>query len=157
MAGSGVKAVAQPAPQRRLVAIAAGYALAGAFVLWLGFWVAGRESRPAVPSAHALVIYDPAPGAVVERPVTLLFETRAPLSLEPAGWVAGRLHLHASVDGVEIMPGPNDIRPLGAGRFRWQLPATVAAGTRQIQLYWAGPDHRPLVDGASAPVRIEVR
>jgi hypothetical protein len=153
-----VAATVVPAPSKRSIpAIAAGYAVAGATVLWLGFWVSGREPRvAAMPEARALVLYEPAGGTLVERPVDLLFRTSAPLRLERQGWVAGDLHVHAMIDGVAHMPGAADIQELGPGRFRYRLSG-VGAGTRTVQLVWAGRDHVESGAGASAPVTFQVR
>lgn len=145
------------APDRRILRIAVGYAIAGAVVLGLGFWVAGRDPiSPGAPEVWSLVIYNPESGAVVDHPLTLMIETRAPLELGAQGWVAGRLHPHVLVNGVELMPAAADIEALGDGRYRWRLP-TVSRGTHQVQVVWSGPDHAQIPEGASAPITVEVR
>ncbi len=127
-------------------------------LLAIGLWTGNHEQGPApAPTAPAqITIVDPTDSAQVSAPLEITFTTTAPLRLTPMGWQAGQLHLHAVIDGAEIMPGALDIRALGDARFRWRLK-DVAAGTHDVRLVWARPDHRAIPEGASGDVTVEVK
>lgn len=105
--------------------------------------------------APALAIVAPAAGDTVDSPVTLRFTAGDRLALGPMGWASDQLHLHAYVNGTEVMPAAADIEEEADGVFRWTLP--VPPGSAQIQLRWAGMSHGAIEDGASAPVPVVVR
>lgn len=131
--------------------------VAGGVLLAIGLWT-GRDDRQATPPAQAaaaLTILEPADSARIPAPLEITFATTAPLRLTPMGWQAGRLHLHAIVDGVEVMPGALDIRTLGENRFRWRLKS-VGPGPHDVRLVWARPDHRAIPEGASGDVPFTV-
>ncbi|HUH13172.1 MAG TPA: hypothetical protein VMK65_08685 [Longimicrobiales bacterium] len=140
--------VIEPTPRwlRAAMLLVAVAALAGV-LLWL-------VEEPA--DAQEIVLLRPAEGTEVGGPVELIFETPAPLTLGPRGWMAGEAHLHASVDGRELMPAAADIESVGAQRFRWVIPA-LAPGERTLRLYWSDMSHRPLDEGASREVRVRAR
>jgi len=134
-----------------------GILLAGAVILVVGLWLGrngiGGDPGRAVPP---LTLVSPAPGDVIAPDARIVFESPR-LVKAPEGWRSGRLHLHAVLDGVELMPGAADIEPLRQhGRFAWRLPP-LGAGAHEILLRWSGPDHRPLEEGATPVVRFEVR
>lgn len=135
-----------PAWLRAAMLLLAAAAAAGV-LLWL-------TDAPA--DAHEIVLLRPAQGAEVSGPVELIFETPAPLTLGPRGWMAGEHHLHASVDGRELMPGAAEVESVGAQRFRWVIPP-LEPGERTLRLYWSDPSHRPLSEGASQEVRVRAR
>lgn len=120
-----------------------------AFGVWL--WVA--EPGGSKGDARPLTVLRPADGATVPDSVELIFQTDAPLRNSPMGWMAGSLHLHAVIDGREIMPAAADIREIGTGRYRWTLPP-LGEGDHVLRLYWAGLDHRAVPEGASNAVRL---
>ncbi len=130
----------------------------GGLLLAVGLWTGGHDqgNAPAPAQPAALTIVEPADSAQVTAPLEITFATTAPLRLTPMGWQAGQLHLHAVIDGAEVMPGALDIRALGEGRFRWRLKS-VAAGSHDIRLVWARADHRAIPEGASQDVAVEVR
>ncbi len=129
----------------------------GGILLAIGLWTGGNQHAPSAAAAPAaLTILEPADSATVAAPVEITFSTPAPLRLTPMGWQAEHLHLHAIVDGAEIMPGALDIRALGEDRYRWRLKS-VAAGAHDIRLVWARPDHRSIPEGASADVPFTVK
>jgi hypothetical protein len=132
------------------------FVVAGLFVLLLGFWVASRQPADARPGPPELHILEPGESDVVGRPVLLRFRTTAPLEIGRGGWGAGPFHVHVHVDDREIMPGADDIVPLGNAEYRWTL-SHIEPGTRTLRLTWSDAAHRVLTEGASAPLRITVR
>lgn len=149
-AGAADAEAVQPTPRWILAAgaLAVLAAAAGAFL-----WVAPDSGGPA-----PLLLVSPRDGDTLAAPLTLTFETTAPLGLGPRGWTAGDHHLHASVGAVEWMPGAAEVRPLpsdGVRSFRWVL-AGVPPGTHLVRLYWSDLRHSPLPAGGSAPVRVTV-
>jgi hypothetical protein len=133
----------------------AGLVAVGLFVLLLGFWVASREAAVPPPGPEPLVLLEPAEGDVVASPIVLRFRTAAPLDIGRTGWGAGPYHVHAEVDGREIMPAAADIEPLEDGAYAWTLHR-VEPGERAVRLTWSDPAHRVLEQGASRVVRIVV-
>lgn len=131
--------------------------IAGAILLAIGLWTGGdgdRAARPAGPAA--LSIIQPADSAEVPSPLDITFSTDAPLRLTPAGWQADRYHLHALLDGGQVMPGALDIRALGDHRFHWRIRA-VQPGAHTLRLVWARPDHRSIPEGASDEVAFQLK
>ena len=132
-----------------------GILLAGLAVLTIGMWVGGRDSDGdgALPR---LELVAPADGDTIAAPFAVTFGTNARLVKAPEGWRAGRLHLHARIDGVEHMPAAADVEVLGDGRFIWRIPG-IDVGPHQVNLLWSDPEHRPLEEGASETARVYVR
>ncbi len=130
--------------------------IAGVILLGIGLWTGGNDHPAAPAAAAALTIVEPAESATVVAPLDITFATTAPLRLTPMGWQAGQLHLHAIVDGAEMMPGALDVRAAGDGRYRWRLKG-VGTGPHDIRLVWARPDHHAIPEGASADVPFTVK
>ncbi len=130
----------------------------GGLLLAIGLWTGGNDHATPAPAAApaTLTIVEPKDSAVVDAPLEITFATTAPLRVTPMGWQAGRLHLHAIVDGTEVMPGALDIRAVGDGEFRWKLKS-VGPGTHDLRLVWARPDHRAIPEGASRDVPFTVK
>jgi hypothetical protein len=130
----------------------------GAVLLVIGLWTGGGGGPKARPAAHpdTLVIVAPSDSATVSAPLTVTFATRARLRAGPMGWQAGTYHLHALLDGADIMPGTLDVQPAGSGQFRWTLK-NVAAGEHTLRLVWARPDHRSIPQGASQEISLTVQ
>ncbi len=146
-----------PSEQRPLAPTIILLLVVGGILLGIGLWTGGndRHAAPANPAA-TLTIVEPADSATVAAPLDVTFSTAAPLRLTPMGWQAEHLHLHAIVDGTEIMPGALDIRALGEGRYRWRLK-DVGPGSHDIRLVWARADHHAIPEGASADVPFTVK
>ena len=127
-----------------------GILLAGLAVLTIGMWVGGRDSGDdgALPQ---LELISPVHNDTIDAPFAVTFSTDARLVKAPEGWRAGRLHLHARLDGVEHMPAAADVEAMGDNRFVWNFPG-IGAGPHQVKLLWSDPEHRPLAEGASESV-----
>jgi hypothetical protein len=119
-------------------AVIAGFLIAGAIILAIGFLVPGPTGAPddRVPPIRVLA---PADGDTLQGPVTVRFRTTSELSLKQEGWTAGELHLHAMVDELEIMPAAADVAGSDSV-FEWRLPA-LEPGDRRLYLTWAGRHH----------------
>lgn len=116
-----------------------GFLIAGLLVLGLGFF-GDRFTAGGDQQLPPLTLVSPRSGDSVANPVMLQFRTPAQLELHSGmGWMAGELHLHAMVDGTEVMPAAADIRAAGDG-WEWQLPP-LEPGNRQVHLSWAGRHH----------------
>jgi hypothetical protein len=118
----------------------------------------GAISRAGAPSSGPLpelTLHSPVDGALVNAPLTLRFEGGAALAQMRGGWGAGEYHLHAEIDGREVMPGPRDIRPVGGGLHEWTF-GRIESGEYTLRLYWSDTAHRPVSDGATAPVTIRL-
>lgn len=119
--------------------------------------------RALVPAPEAemagaqLMIDAPATGdTVAAGPLVVRFQAGAGLRLEPNGWQADGLHLHAYLDGREHMPAAADITPAGPGTFEWRLPP-LEPGEHTLSLAWSESMHSPVTEGASPIVRFVVR
>ena len=138
---------------RLLGAIAAAMLLL-AVVAGIGSLVGG-EPEAQTPASFPLELQSPANGASVGNPVELVFTTAAPLTQTRMGWGTQGLHLHAAVNGQDVMPAGPEITQIGSGRYRWRLRLS-GAGEYTLRLFWSGPDHAPIAEGASAPVAVRV-
>jgi hypothetical protein len=141
----------EPATRPSLLPVVLGFVFAGVLLLVIGFWTAQRQKNQPIdvpPTARLIV---PAGDTTVGTRLTVTFETSVPLRLGAAGWAAGRYHLHALLDSVELMPGANDIRQLPTGSYSWTVSG-VRPG--RFQLVWARPDHTRLDQGASQRIRL---
>jgi hypothetical protein len=131
-----------------------------AVLLALAFALVGGEEDGAagtVPPPPRISVVEPREGATVSGPVAVVFDAGEELRPSPAGWTAGdRYHLHAEIDGTELMAAPGEVQPLGGTRYRWVLPA-LPAGEHRIRLRWSDADHRPLGAEGSPPVRVTTR
>jgi hypothetical protein len=145
---------AQPGGLGQRAAVIA-FMLGGVLILALGFWLG---TRPRPPAAPQLTLVEPAPGALVDQPVQLVFDVdRARIRIGPGGWGYGTMHLHVMIDDFEVMPGPDDIEYVGSpSRYRWTLPAT-RPGERTLRLIWSDLQHQPVAEGASDAVRVRIR
>lgn len=120
----------------------------------------GPTDTGSVPSAPPppLELLEPAAGAVVSEPVTLRFsvDTGDALTWTPAGWGTGGYHLHAEVDGRELMPTREDIVREAGNIYQWTIP-TVSTGDVTLRILWSDTRHRPVAESGSAPVRLRVQ
>lgn len=114
----------------------------------------GDTTRRPLVAAPVLDLLAPQEGAVIDGPVEMIFSTSRPITAHRDGWGVDDFHLHAHLDGQEVMPNAAQIVPLEKGRYRWTVK--LPAGAHAVRLYWAGPDHKPLPGGSEAR-RITVR
>lgn len=145
-----------------LCAVASGAALLALYARPPGQdsgWLAddGHAGHSAVSAAEATPIHilQPSPGSASAERVPLVFATEVPLENSPHGWGARGLHLHASVNGAEIMSGGARIESLGGNRYRWELP--LVPGTYRVELFWASHGHGRIAHGAATPIDVIVR
>lgn len=113
-------------------------------------------SSPVSESAPDLQLVAPADGDSVSLPIEIRFRSSEALSNQPGGWGARNFHLHVEVGGVELMPGPTDIRPASANEYIWTV-ASLPLGDATLRLFWADAAHRPVTDGASNAANVVVR
>jgi hypothetical protein len=147
-----------PTPPVSTRGIALGVALIALALVAMGLWAdrQGRSIAAAERHPPAIELLAPAEGAVLRGVVELRFASPADLRRGPGGWVSGPFHLHAAVDGQEIMPGAADLARTGEGEYRWTL-GTLPAGMREIRLFWSDRYHREVEGSGTAPVRVEIR
>ncbi len=135
------------------------YGLVGGAAVFLAlvFALVGGEADGAAAGAPPEVtVLEPESGSIFSGRVTLVFRTPEEMVRTADGWqTGGSFHLHALVDGTELMAAPGEVQPLGGGRYRWTLPA-LPAGEHRLRLTWAGPDHRTFQQGGSSPFTVVV-
>ena len=139
----------------RLLGFIGGGLLLLALIVAITSLIRGSSSEAQAVPAQPLVLAEPRSGASVQNPVELIFTTPVPLTQTPMGWGAESLHLHAAVNGQDVMPGGPEITSLGGERYRWML-RVPGLGDYTLQLFWSGPDHAPLAEGASDVIRVRV-
>jgi hypothetical protein len=131
-----------------------------ALLLALVFALVGGEEDGALEAAPApprIVVIEPRDGAAVAGRVAVVLDAGEELRPAPAGWsTAAGHHLHAEVDGTELMAAPGELRLLEGTRYRWVLPG-LPPGAHRIRLRWSDASHRPLPEGGSAPFTVTVR
>lgn len=130
-----------------------GILMAGIAVLVLGLWL-GRDGIGGEPQIPTIALEAPSAGAVVDSPLVVRFRTSRLLKA-PEGWRSGRMHLHADVDGVEVMPAAADIQRLDDGSYAWALPL-LAPGQHRLRLRWSDPQHQPVEEGATEEIVFRV-
>jgi hypothetical protein len=131
--------------------IGAGMVVFAVFLLFAG---GERDTGGGRVGAPVITLVQPTAGTAIRGPLHVVFDVRGSLERLPTGWGSGDLHIHLALDGREFMPGPRDIEALPNGMYRWTLPG-LPAGEHEIRLFWAGRDHRPMLEGASMPVRVQ--
>ncbi len=136
------------------------YGIIGAALaaLALFFLLRGGPSDGAAPPAGTvpqLTWVEPRDGAEARLPMAVVFDAGTRLQLGPMGWNADGRHVHLLAGGTELMAAPGDVQPLGQNRYRWTVPS-LPAGEQTLRLTWSDDSHRPLEEGASAPVRVRV-
>jgi hypothetical protein len=138
-----------------LVPAVIGFILAGVGILALGLWLGLRERTPATPQ---LTLVAPTASEAVDGPVYLLFDVdRSRMRIGPGGWGIGQLHVHAWVNGREIMPAAADIELVGnPSRYRWTL-GVLPPGEHTVRVGWSDVRHREVEAGSSEVVHFTVR
>ena len=129
-----------------------------AVLLALWFLVRGGpgDTSAAAPGRPArITIVDPRPGAELDQPVTVTFDTRAPLRADGADTTSSR-HVHVDAGGAMLMPGPADVRRVEGTTYRWTLPR-LPSGPVRLRAYWSDGAHWPIAGAPSDSVDVRIR
>lgn len=140
----------RPSP---VVPVAIGILLTAVLLAALGYLASQRRQAQSGPPN--LTLLGPARGQVVDSPLVIRFASGAPIRLTPNGWLAGRWHLHARVNGIEHMPAAADISASDS-TYDWVVPA-VPRGRASVRLGWADLRHREVTGGRTNEIDIVVR
>jgi hypothetical protein len=143
------------AQRPNFVPVVIGMALTCLLLAALGY-LANRRAKVRYEPPPALSVITPTTGMAVDSPLLLRFTTGHHLDLRASGWGHDNYHLHAVVNGVEIMPAAADIVAADSLEYDWTL-AGIPKGAAAIHLAWADHAHRPLRQGASDTVRVILR
>jgi hypothetical protein len=115
-----------------------------------------RDTGSRISAIPPITMVQPTSGALVTGPVHFVFDVPVEIGQHPGGWGTGDLHIHLDVNGREFMPSPRDIVRLPSGMYRWTLTG-LPPGDHEVRLFWAGPDHRALAEGATSTLSIRSR
>jgi hypothetical protein len=154
--GVGTAAVGGGTLYDRALGLVGGAMLLAALVLFVfgGRGDGGGTSVGAGPAQLALSA--PGNGAVVSTPLRLTFRTAgAALTSTPTGWGVDGHHVHAEINGQEVMPGQKDISRAADDSYVWVLPESPR-GDVSVRLVWSDSRHRAVVDGATERIWIRV-
>jgi len=135
-----------------------GTVILGLLLFGFAVWAneAGKRAGSEARMVPEIVLLAPTDGAIVEGIAEVVFETDADLRRGPAGWEIRGYHIHAAVDGRELMPGADDITRLDGNRYRWAV-RPLDPGPRELRLFWSDRQHREIAEGASRTVRVTSR
>jgi hypothetical protein len=137
-----------------MAAIAGVMLILAAWLLVFGGPADGAAGVIAEPPA--LTLLTPAAGDEIEGPLVVRFRNEdARLLSGPTGWGTGGYHLHLALNGIELMPAPNDIRFVDDA-YQWTVP-NAPTGELTLRLLWSDERHRPVESGASDEIRVMVR
>jgi hypothetical protein len=109
-----------------------------------------------IAEAPQLTLAEPAHADTVSADAPLVFRSSRELRLSPQGWGVDSLHIHAAVNGRDVMPAAPDIVRRADGGYAWHL-RRLPPGPATLRLYWSGPDHRPMEPGATETIQVYVR
>ena len=141
--------------RERIFGVVGGGMVLAAMVLLLTAAL-GREDTALIAAPPPLELIAPAPSDSIEGALELVFRTDARLQPQPGGWGVDGLHVHAEINGREIMPAASDISMRPDGAYTWTI-GRAPAGEATVRLRWSDLDHRPLEEGATPVVRVHVR
>ena len=127
-----------------------GFLLGGMVLLGLSMFKHYVNTKPAeqLPTLRPIEIAVQASDSPFVR-----FVTDGDLKLHHDGWMAGNLHPHIKLGGVDLMAGPTDIRVVNADTFAWRIPSQPP-GDHPILMFWADMRHAPVGDSVAATLRI---
>ena len=114
------------------------------------------DAETATASPPSIEVLSPVEGEAIAIPLQLRFRTSASIGRKPGGWGTGDFHLHASIDGLEVMPGPADVQPGPDDSYLWTF-ACLRPGDTQIQLFWSDAAHRPIEGARTPPLGVRLR
>lgn len=134
-----------------------GIVVIALFLLGFGLWAdrAGQRAAAGAAEPPELSLWQPTDGELVRGAVSLVFSTPAELRYSRAGWGSGGFHVHAEVNGVEVMPGIDDFARLPDNRYRWVI-GPLAPGTHELRLFWSDRRHREVEGTGSPTIRVVV-
>jgi hypothetical protein len=132
-----------------------GIALTCVLLGALGY-LANRRSKVQNEPPPSLGITSPAPGMATDSPLVIRFTSSHPLDLRASGWGHDNFHVHAVVNGTEVMPAAADIVRADSQHYEWTI-AGIPRGSATYYLAWADQAHRPLRQGATDTVRFTIR
>ena len=141
----------------RGLGLVGGAMLLAALVLFV-FGGRGDDGGISVAAAGPaqLALLAPGNGAVVSSPLRLTFRTAgAGLTSTPTGWGVDGHHVHAEINGQEVMPGQKDISRAADDSYVWVLPESPR-GDVSVRLVWSDSRHRAVVGGATEQIWIRV-
>ncbi len=135
----------------RLVAILTTLMLMGMFT-----GTSAADHKTSKVKLPALKIISPANGAIIENPVTVVFEIEADLSKMTIDAVKGGKmdkmkggemdkmkggpHLHVALDKRDTMPTMKLLTRVGTNRYQYSL-GSAKHGKHTIRVYWADFTH----------------
>jgi hypothetical protein len=125
--------------------------------------IASAQATPA-PAKPEIYLREPAEGATVSNPVTLVFGLRN-YGVAPAGIkVDNTGHFHVIIDadvpavGAIIPPNDDHSRHFGTGVIEAKLPITLSPGKHTIRVVLGDFEHKVISsDLVSKPVTITVK
>lgn len=132
-----------------------GLAMIAAAVYLLFFGGPGDAETASAGPPPTFEVLESSAAASPTEPLQIRFRVDAPLRQQPGGWGSDGYHLHASLDGQEIMPGPADIQRVDGSTYRWTLPR-IPPESRSITLFWSDAQHRPVTGTETRPLRLRV-
>jgi hypothetical protein len=158
VSGEAGVTLAAPRGGRTIPDLVLGALGVGMMMLALVVLIQGGEedagSRP-LPAPPAVALLEPAPGAAVGGPLSIVFRVEGELVQQPAGWGIGGFHLHLRLDDLELMPSRSDVEALRAGSYRWTV-GRLEPGSHRLRLFWSDSGHQPVAGGESELVEIVV-
>jgi len=125
-------------------------------VILLLFGGPGDSGSAPVVAPPSLELLEPVGGATIQPPLRLVFRSSVALAPQAGGWGADGLHVHAVIGGTEFMPDLNAIQALGDGVYAWTIDR-APVGSVAARMRWSDLNHRPIDEGGSAEVLIEIR
>ena len=139
---------------KRIAPVLIGIAITIVFMVGLAYLARSRRAAgSATPPQLQLIM--PRGNAVVDSPLVIRFVSTEPLALQPGGWGARNLHIHARINDIEHMPAAGDIAVADSG-YLWTL-ASAAKGQAVLEIGWADHAHRELAAGKSDVVTVTIR
>lgn len=99
----------------------------------------------------------PQGASVVDSPLVVRFTSTSIMERRPTGWGAQALHLHAWVNGGQLMPAAADVRPIDQRTYEWTMRQVTRGADQTVHLGWADASHRAISAGSSPEVTVTIR
>ena len=133
---------------KKLAPVLIGMTLAIIMMAGLGYLSAKLRNREKA-TVPTLRVLSPQPGDTVGSPLKVRFASSERIELQPTGWGARSLHLHARINGTEYMPAAADIQAADSV-YVWTF-TDLPKGQTTVELGWADHLHREIASGKSLP------